>query len=131
VDCDFDVTAIDAALVLQFGGGLLPRLDCPITGDINGDTRVNSIDAAFILQYTAGLISDLPPTRVLVGTIILVEGQEAFCLAVRTASETWVLWDGTGLSAGDRVRVTGFVDPFAAFCGITPLFHNTDVVILK
>lgn len=59
--CDGRVNSIDAALVLQFGAGLIESLPCQANADTNGDTFVNSIDAALILQYDAGLIDSLPP----------------------------------------------------------------------
>jgi hypothetical protein len=48
--------SIDAALVLQFGAGLLGSLRCADGADVNGDGEVTSIDAALILQFVAGLI---------------------------------------------------------------------------
>lgn len=127
VDCNRRVTPIDAALILQYDAGFLDSLDCPATGDINGDGRSNSIDASFVLQYSAELINELPPVREFVGTVVLVIGREVDCLALRTGGDTWILWDSTGLEVGDRVRVTGFIDPFAAFCGFTPILHNTSM----
>ena len=56
VNCDNNVTAIDAALVLQFDAGLLRSLRCPQNGDLSRDGRINSLDAALILQRVAGLI---------------------------------------------------------------------------
>ena len=61
VDCSGTVNAIDAALVLQFGAGLIDAMPCEENADVNEDSEVNSIDAALILQFTAGLISSLPP----------------------------------------------------------------------
>jgi len=127
VDCDNTVDTIDAALVLQYDAGFLAALDCQPAGDINGDAQVNSIDATFILQYAASLIDRLPPARPFVGTVVIVRGREAECFALDTGPETWVLWDPVGLSAGERVRVIGFIDPFAAFCGFTPLLRNISI----
>ena len=120
VDCNDTVNTIDAALVLQYDAGFLASLVCQQIGDINGDGRVNSIDASFILQYAAGLIDQLPPERAFVGTVVTVHGRETDCLALDTGQDRWVLWDPTGLSVGERVRVMGFIDRFAAFCGVTP-----------
>lgn len=53
--------SIDAALVLQFGAGLLGSLRCADGADVNGDGNITSIDAALILQHSAGLLSTLPP----------------------------------------------------------------------
>ncbi len=61
VDCNGRVDAIDAALELQFGAGLISRLACQQNADVNGDGRINSIDAALILQFVAGLLRNLPP----------------------------------------------------------------------
>ncbi|MCH7580465.1 MAG: dockerin type I repeat-containing protein [Chloroflexi bacterium] len=55
-DCSFEVTSIDAALVLQFDAGLLESLDCQSAADVNRDGNVNSIDATLILQDVAGLL---------------------------------------------------------------------------
>jgi hypothetical protein len=60
VDCSGAVTAVDAALVLQLGAGLLDDLQCEAAGDVNGDGRVDAIDATLILQHVAGLLDHLP-----------------------------------------------------------------------
>ncbi len=130
VNCNGTVNTIDAALVLQHDAGLVRSLACGRLGDINGDARMNSIDATFILQYAARLIDHLPPVREFVGTLVIVRGVEAFCIALDTGPERLVLWDPTGFSAGQRVRVIGFMDAFASFCGITPLLHNISIEAL-
>ena len=61
VNCDRTVTSIDAALILQYGAGLLGSLDCHGNADVNEDGVVNAIDAALILQHVAGLIGTMPP----------------------------------------------------------------------
>jgi hypothetical protein len=61
VNCDRAVNAIDAALILQFGAGLLGSLPCQSNGLINSDPRIDAIDAALVLQLIAGLIDNLPP----------------------------------------------------------------------
>jgi hypothetical protein len=61
VNCDGQVNAIDAALVLQLTAGLLSELPCPDHADASGGGGVNAIDAALILQYVAGLVPALPP----------------------------------------------------------------------
>ncbi len=61
VDCGGSVNAIDAALILHFGAGLLGTLPCPDAADTNGDGDINSIDAALILQLSAGLIGSFSP----------------------------------------------------------------------
>ncbi len=58
-NCDGLVNAIDAALILQYGAGLLPALPCPQAADANHDASINSIDAALVLQFVAGLIGQL------------------------------------------------------------------------
>jgi hypothetical protein len=59
VDCDGGADAIDAALVLQLGAGLLGALPCGDAGDLNGDGAIDARDAALILQYAAGLLQTL------------------------------------------------------------------------
>jgi hypothetical protein len=61
VNCDDDTNAIDAALILQFGAGLLDDVECFQNADVNGDGRVDAIDAALVLQFVAGLLDTLPP----------------------------------------------------------------------
>ena len=61
VSCDGTVNAVDAALVLQFGAGLLEDLGCPNQGDVNDDGMITSVDAALILQFTAGLLDNPSP----------------------------------------------------------------------
>ncbi len=56
VDCDDSVNSIDAALILQFGAGLIGDLSCLANADANEDGVVNAIDAALVLQYVAGLL---------------------------------------------------------------------------
>ncbi len=55
-NCDGDVNAIDAALVLQFVAGLTGSLACEENADVNESGDVNAIDAALILQFSAGLL---------------------------------------------------------------------------
>jgi hypothetical protein len=59
-DCNHAVSSIDAALILQFGAGLLHSLACQDAADVNSDLHVDSRDAALILQYLAALIPSLP-----------------------------------------------------------------------
>lgn len=59
VDCDGEVTPIDAALILQFDAGIIHSLPCAQNADVDHDDRVTAIDAALILQYVAGLIDHL------------------------------------------------------------------------
>jgi hypothetical protein len=60
-NCNDEVDAIDAALVLQLNAGLVDSLTCEDNADVNGDGRVDSIDAALALQFIAGLLDQLPP----------------------------------------------------------------------
>jgi len=62
VNGDGAINAIDAALILQFGAGLLPALPNIDRADVNDDGTVNAVDAALILQFTAGLLPTLEPT---------------------------------------------------------------------
>jgi Tol biopolymer transport system component len=59
VNGDGIANSIDAALILQYGAGLLRSISP--NADVNHDGSVNSIDAALILQYTAGIVTCLPP----------------------------------------------------------------------
>lgn len=61
VNDDGNVNAIDAALILQFGAGLVGSLANEESGDVDESGAVNAIDATIILQYVAGMISSLPP----------------------------------------------------------------------
>lgn len=61
VNCNGNVDAIDAALVLQFTAGLVGSLSCQENADANDDGTINAIDAALILQFSAGLVGTLPP----------------------------------------------------------------------
>ena len=58
-NCDGNVNAIDAALVLQFVAGLTGSLACEENADVNESGDVNAIDAALILQFVAGLVGSL------------------------------------------------------------------------
>src|SRR3989344_2245154 len=60
VDCDGNVNAIDAALILQKTAGLIDDLTCKLAADVNGDNQSNAIDASLILQFDARLINNLP-----------------------------------------------------------------------
>ena len=55
-DCDGTVTAIDAALVLQYSAGLKGDLPCPDDADADGNGNKDAIDAALMLQMSAGLL---------------------------------------------------------------------------
>ena len=60
VNCDGMVSAVDAALVLQFTAGLSAPMPCAEGADVNADGDITSVDAALILQFTAGLLDSLP-----------------------------------------------------------------------
>ena len=90
VNCDGDVTSIDAALILQFDSGLIGpgRLPCPDGGDVNADGRIDPVDAALVLQYAAGLIDERPPSPpdplpppasggVAIGSVDIAPGQQS------------------------------------------------------
>jgi len=62
-NCGGAADSIDAAIVLQFGAGLLDELACPDAADVNGDSLIDSRDAALILQLGAGLLDRLPPEQ--------------------------------------------------------------------
>ncbi|MDP3769041.1 MAG: dockerin type I repeat-containing protein, partial [Dehalococcoidia bacterium] len=60
VNDDGPVNAIDAALVLQLGAGLVSSLPNEPSGDVDLNGSLNAVDAALILQFIAGLIPGLP-----------------------------------------------------------------------
>ncbi len=60
-DCDGNIDAVDAALLLQYAAGLTGPMPCLMAADVNRDSFFDAIDAALILQYVAGLIGTLPP----------------------------------------------------------------------
>ena len=59
VNCDREVTAVDAALILQLTAGLVDELECEDAADVNGDGEVTAVDAAILLQFVAGIIDSL------------------------------------------------------------------------
>jgi hypothetical protein len=59
VNCDRQVSPVDAALILQLDAGLIQRLACPQNADINGNGRTDAVDASLVLQYVAGLTDHL------------------------------------------------------------------------
>ena len=59
-NCDGEVDALDASLVLQQSAGLLPALACPTNADVNHDGQLDARDAALLLQHDAGLLPELP-----------------------------------------------------------------------
>lgn len=61
VDCGGAVNSVDAALILQYGAGLVAQLSCPGAADTNQDGTINAVDASLVLQYDAALIDSLPP----------------------------------------------------------------------
>jgi hypothetical protein len=61
VNCDGQVTAVDAALILQLVAGLVDSLPCEDAADVNQDGSVTAVDATLILQFVAGFIDTLPP----------------------------------------------------------------------
>jgi hypothetical protein len=59
-NCDGEIDAIDAALILQLTAALLGEADCDLLTEANYDGRTDAVDAQLILQFTAGLIEELP-----------------------------------------------------------------------
>lgn len=57
VNCDGQVTSIDAALILQRVARRVSALPCLANGDANRNGMVDAIDALLVLQDVAGLIS--------------------------------------------------------------------------
>lgn len=124
VDCSKSVDSRDAALVLQYNAGRTRQLRCLHNAQARGTDDVSALDAMLILQYSAALIDHLPPIRSFLGTITVVQGIEAQCLALDTGREQLVLFNPSGLHVGQVVRITGYIDAFASFCGISPILHN-------
>ena len=60
-NCDGTVSALDAALILQFTAALVDSLPCFTAADANGDGTTNALDATLVLQFSAGLLPALPP----------------------------------------------------------------------
>ena len=61
VNCDDNMSSMDALLILQFHAGLLSGLPCLVAADVNKDGHVNSIDAFFVIKYHAGpILHSLP-----------------------------------------------------------------------
>ncbi len=58
-NCDGAINSIDAALILQYGAGLLSTLNCLEGADANHDGQLNALDAALVLQYVAGFLDVL------------------------------------------------------------------------
>jgi len=59
VNCDGDVSSLDAALVLQYAAAIIDALPCPEAADVDGDGDIDAIDSLLILQYVAGIIPAL------------------------------------------------------------------------
>ena len=62
-NCDGNVNALDAALLLQFSAGLITTLPCSDKADVNGDGTLNPLDAALVLQFSAGLLQSIGPVH--------------------------------------------------------------------
>ena len=58
VNCDGNVSSLDAALVLQYAAAIIDTLPCPDAADVDADGDIDAIDSLLILQYSAGLIND-------------------------------------------------------------------------
>ncbi|MDZ4278306.1 MAG: dockerin type I domain-containing protein [Dehalococcoidia bacterium] len=61
VNDDGQVSAVDAALILQLSAGLVPSLLNEPSADVDLSGGITAVDAALILQFVAGLIPGLPP----------------------------------------------------------------------
>ncbi len=60
VDCDGDVTVIDALFVLRFVANLQPFADCIATADVNCDGFSDAMDGLLIQRHVAALPVTLP-----------------------------------------------------------------------
>lgn len=57
VNCDGEVSAVDARIVLQYVAGLIEEFELNMYySDLNGDGEITAVDARLILQKVAGLI---------------------------------------------------------------------------
>ncbi len=57
VNCDGEVTAVDARVILQYVAGLIDEYDFyAFYADVNNDGEITALDARVILQQVAGLI---------------------------------------------------------------------------
>ena len=54
VDCDGEITSLDANIVLQLAAGLIQSLPCQEVADFNHDGSIDPLDALLILQTVAG-----------------------------------------------------------------------------
>jgi hypothetical protein len=59
-DCDANVSAVDATLILQRIAGALDALPCPQNGDVDGNSVTNAVDALLVVQFVVGLLDQLP-----------------------------------------------------------------------
>lgn len=57
-NCDGEVNAIDAVIILQIEAGMAIPLPCTGDADVNHDDELDALDALLILQYSAGLIAE-------------------------------------------------------------------------
>jgi hypothetical protein len=56
VNCDDEVTAVDALFVLRFVAGIPPVAEClNLAGDVNCDGAKTAVDALGVLRFVAGL----------------------------------------------------------------------------
>ncbi len=55
VDCDGQIDAVDALLVLRFVAALGPFATCIQAGEVNCDAALDAVDALHILRFVAGL----------------------------------------------------------------------------
>ena len=67
-NCDADVAATDAAIVLQFAGAIAPSLPCMDNADVDWSESVNSVDASLVLQHVARLVPDFVRMSLVVST---------------------------------------------------------------
>lgn len=57
VNCDGEISAVDARIVLQYVAGLIEEFELNMFyADVNGDGNITAVDARLILQKVAGII---------------------------------------------------------------------------
>jgi hypothetical protein len=86
---DGNVTAYDAALVLQYVVGMINLSEAQLkAADVTGNGTVSALDAALILQYTVGLITQFPAEITTTAPIITAKSEEGVLIKAITQLES-------------------------------------------
>lgn len=70
VNCDADVDAVDALLVLRFSANIQPAAQCIDAGDVQCDGDIDALDALQILRSVAGLTPIQEPGCPAIGSAV-------------------------------------------------------------